>query len=50
MEMVMNDEMQVSLLFCLLPDNWETFIVIISNSIPNSALSMELVKGNWFNE
>ena len=49
-KMVMDDEMQESLLLCSLPDSWETFVVTISNSIPNGALSMEFVKGNLFNE
>ena len=48
--MVMDDEMQESLLLCSLPDSWETFVVTISNSVPKSALTMELVKGNLFNE
>ena len=50
MKMVMDDEMQASLLLCSLPNNWATFVVTISNSIPNGALSMEFVKGNLFNE
>ena len=50
MKTVMDDEMQASLLLCSLPDRWETFVVTISNSIPNGALSMEFVKGNLFNE
>ena len=31
-KMVLDDEMQASLLLCSLPDNWETFFVTISNS------------------
>ena len=50
MKMVMDDEMQASLLLCSLPDNWETFVMIISNYILNGALSMDLVKINFFNE
>ena len=50
MKMVMDDEMQASLLLCSLPDNWETFVMIISNYILNGALSMDLVKVNFFNE
>ena len=50
MKMVMDDEMQALLLLCSLPNNQETFIVTISNSNPNGALSMELVKENLFNE
>ena len=49
MKMVINYEMQASML-CLLPDSWETFVVTISNFVLNGALSMELVKGNLFNE
>ena len=50
MKMVVDDEMQASLLLCSLLDNWVTFVVTISNSIPNGALSMEIVKENLFNE
>ena len=50
MKMVMNDELQASLLLCSLPNRWETFVVTISNFVLNGALSMELVKGNLFNE
>ena len=50
MKMVMDDEIQASLLLFLLPDNWETFVVTINNSVSNGALSMKLVKGNLFNE
>ena len=50
MKMTLNDEMQTSLLLCSLLDSWETFVVTISNSIPNGALSMKLMKGNLFNK
>ena len=50
MKMVINDEMQASLLLCSLPNSQKTFVVTISNSIPNGALFMELMKGNLFNE
>ena len=50
MKMVIDNEMQASLLLFLLPDNWETFVVTINNYVLNGALSMELVKGNLFNE
>ena len=50
MKTVMDDEMQTSLLLCSLPNRLETFVVTISNSIPNGPLTMDLVKGNLFNE
>ena len=50
MKMVIDDEMQASLLLCLLLDSWETFVITISNFVSNGALSIELVKGNLFNE
>ena len=50
MKMVIDDEMQTSLLLCSLLDSWETFVVTISNFVPNGALSMELMKENLFNE
>ena len=50
MKMTLDDEMQTSLLLCSLLDSWETFVVTISNSIPNGALSMKLMKGNLFNK
>ena len=46
--MVMDDEMQASFLLCSLLDSWETFVVTISNFVPNGAISIELVKGNLF--
>ena len=49
MKMVIDDEMQASLLLCSLPDSWETFVVTISNFVLNGALSMKLMKGNLFN-
>ena len=48
--MVMDDEMQASLLLYSFLDSWETVVVTISNSVPNGALSIELVKGNLFNK
>ena len=50
MKMVMDDDMQAFLLLCSLPNSQETFVVTISNSALNGALSMELMKGNLFNE
>ena len=50
MKMLMDDEMQASLLLCSLPNSQKTFVVTISNSIPNGALFMELMKGNLFDE
>ena len=50
MKMVMDDEMQTSLLLCSLLDSWETFVVTISNSVPNGAFTIKLVKGDLFNE
>ena len=50
MRMIMDDEMQASLLLCSLLDSQATFVVIISNSVSNGALSMKLVKGNLLNE
>ena len=40
MKMVMDDEILAS----FFPIIWETFVVTISNFVPNGALSMELVK------
>ena len=42
MKMVMDDEMQASLLLCLLLDSWETFVITISNFVLNGALFTEL--------
>ena len=50
MKMVIDDEMQASLLLCSLLDSWETFVVTISNFVPNGALCMELMRENLFNE
>ena len=50
MKMVMDDMMQASLLLCSLSNSWETFVVTINNFILNGELSMELMKGNFFNE
>ena len=50
MKMVIDDEMQTSLLLCSLLDSWETFVVTISNFVPNGALCMELMRENLFNE
>ena len=47
---VIDDEIQASLLLCLILDSWKTSIMTISNFVPNGALSMELAKGNLFNE
>lgn len=50
MKIVLDDEMQALLLFSSLPDNWETLVVSLSNSAPNSVLELTLVKDSMFNE
>lgn len=50
MKVVIDNEMLTFLLLCSLLDSWETFLLTINNSIPNCVLSMELLKGNLYNE
>ena len=50
MNMKIEDEMQALLLLGSLPDNWETFVITVSNSAPNGVLSMDNVKDNMMNE
>lgn len=50
MGMTIGNESQVLLLLGSLPDNWETFVVTVSNFAPNGVLSMDNVKDNMINE
>ena len=38
MKLVIDDELQALLLLSSLPDSWETLVVLLSNSAPNSVL------------
>ncbi|KAL6187874.1 hypothetical protein ACLB2K_039269 [Fragaria x ananassa] len=49
MGITINDELQVLLLGSL-PDNWETFVITVSNSAPDGKLTMDNVKNNLLNE
>ncbi|RDX90437.1 hypothetical protein CR513_27693, partial [Mucuna pruriens] len=44
------DEILGSLLLNYLPESWETFKVSITNSAPNSVVSLQMVKGSVLNE
>ncbi|KAA8525967.1 hypothetical protein F0562_007933 [Nyssa sinensis] len=50
MKMVIEDELQALLLLSSLLDSWETLVVTVSNSAPDSKLSMGQVSSNLFNE
>ena len=50
MKMVLHDELQALLMLNSLPDNWETFVVTISNSAPNGMVTIDMVKDSMFNE
>ncbi|KAM5588228.1 hypothetical protein ABKV19_006591 [Rosa sericea] len=50
MDMKIDDQLQALLLLGSLPDNWETFVVTVSNSAPDGVLSMDNVKNNMLNE
>lgn len=50
MKMIMNDEMQTSLLLCSLSDYWGTFVVTINKIVLNDALSIEFMKGNLYSK
>jgi len=48
--MKFDDELQALLLLSLLPDDWETLVVSLSNSAPDGKLTMSMVKDVVFNE
>ncbi|KAL6208144.1 hypothetical protein ACLB2K_019095 [Fragaria x ananassa] len=50
MGMAIDDELQALLLLGSLPDNWETFVITVSNSAPDGKMTMENVKSNLLNE
>lgn len=50
MKMVLEDELQALLLLSSLPDNWDTLVVSLSNSIPQGVLTLDIVKDSMFNE
>ena len=50
MNLVVDDELQALLLLSFLPDNWETFVVSLSNSASNGVLQLAMVKDSLFNE
>lgn len=50
MGMVIDDELQALLLLGSLLDNWETFVITVSNSAPDGKLTMDNVKSNLLNE
>lgn len=50
MNMSIDDEMQALLVLSSLPDSWETLVVSLGNSAPNSKLTMAIIKDVLFNE
>ena len=50
MKIVLDDELQALFLLSSLPDSWETLVVTISNSAPNSVLSLDVIKESMFNK
>ncbi|KAL6191103.1 hypothetical protein ACLB2K_037495 [Fragaria x ananassa] len=50
MGMTIDDELQALLLLESLSDNWETFVITVSNSAPDGKLTMDNVKSNMLNE
>ena len=50
MKLIIEDELQALLLMSSLLDNWETLVVLLSNSAPNGVLQLAMVKDSLFNE
>ena len=50
MKLVINDELQALLLLSPLPENWETLVVLLSNSAPNGVLQLAMVKDSLLNK
>ena len=46
----LDDEVQALLLLDSLPDSWETFVILLSTSIPRGTLIMQMVKDTLLNE
>ena len=49
-KLIIVDDLQALLLLSSLPDNWETLVVLLSNSAPNGVLQLAMVKDSLFNE
>lgn len=50
MKLILNDKVQALLLLSSLPDNQETLVVSLSNSAPNGAITIDMVKDSMFKE
>ncbi|GFZ09772.1 hypothetical protein Acr_21g0003710 [Actinidia rufa] len=50
MRRLFNDKMQTLLLLSFLPENWETLVASLSNSVPNGKLTTSMVMDALFNE
>ena len=50
MKLALDDEVQALLVLSSLPNSWETLVVSLSDSAPNSVITMGMVKDNMFNE
>jgi hypothetical protein len=50
MKLVLEDKVQALLVFSSLPNNWETLVVLLSNSVPNGVMTIGMVKDSMFNE
>lgn len=46
--MVVEYELQALLLLSSFPDNWDTLVVSFSNSTPQGALTLDLIKDRIF--
>ncbi|KAH9784249.1 retrovirus-related pol polyprotein from transposon RE1 [Citrus sinensis] len=50
MKNILDDELQVLLLLSSLPDNWETLVVSVNNSVSNGKLTLNMVTDRLQNE
>ena len=50
MKIILDDELQASMLLSSLPDSWETLVLSVNNLAPNEKLTLDIVTDRLCNE